>query len=86
MVRSTTERDENGTILGMCYLGDQERGAPKNDTVSKSNEQTGSDEHAKTSGARLQAHSKQHNEASNKTAEPAAEGIDHIRHDEQTDQ
>ena len=86
VVRSTTERDENGAILGMCYLGNQERGAPKNYAVPKSNEQTGSNEHAKTSGTGLQTHGKQHNEASNKTAEPAAESIDHVRHYEQTDQ
>jgi hypothetical protein len=33
-------------------------------------------------GTGLQTHGKQHNEASNKTAEPAAESINHIRHDE----
>jgi hypothetical protein len=70
----------------MCDFCDQEWGAPENDTVTESNKETGSDEHAKASGARLQTHCKQHDKASNKTSEPTAPGIDHVRYNEQTEQ
>ena len=70
----------------MRDLSDQERSATKNETVTKSNKETGSDEHAKASSTRLQPHCKQHDETSNETPEPAAPGIDHVRHDEQTEQ
>lgn len=86
MVAGTRKRDKNRSVLGMSNLSNQKRGGVEHNSVSKSEDQPCSDEHADVLSSRLKRNSKQHDHRANDNAHLSALPVDKVGHNGQTDE
>lgn len=86
MIRRSAEGYENGPMLRMSYLSNQERRTSQDDTISKAENNPGRDKHAEIPGTGLQADSEQHDQTPNDQPDLPARPVDQVWDDEQTDQ
>jgi hypothetical protein len=86
VVARTRERDQDSTILRMRNFCDQQRCGSENNSVSETQDQSGSNEHADVLRSSLNCNSYQHDNASNRHTDLPALPVNEIRGKEETDE
>jgi len=86
MIRSTTQGDENSSILRMRNLSNEQRSRSEDDRISQPKQESRRNEHPEIAGTGLNAYSKQHDAASQDDTTLSTEPINQEGDEEQADQ